>query len=432
MTMPPSFKPISKQPIENKSSQVSGMPASFKPISKPQKQKSNEQFMTDEEFERNIDRAQGQIWSRIGETALGAPGDIASFFTGLFGKEQDILPTSSDIREKGKKVFNSAFEPKNEFEKAAGEYVSDVTSMSLPGTGAFKAIRNLGIPVVGALVKQGLKYADTEEKTQAYGKVGTMIALDLISRRTGGAKKYATELYKKAEEALPKGISFDAQNLSKSLDKLEKTLSAGGSRQTTTKALQKVNEIKSEIKNGKIEGKRLAAFRPSINEAIDEIGGFNLEVSRKAKPAAIRNLNQVKKEVINSLDEYASKYNPEYQKFSRDANEAWSAYQQSNKVGNFIQKKIPYSPQSKAVQALFSLGPKAGVASIGLISPVSAIGASAGLLGYQAYKVLDRVVRSPVLRKFYLNTLKQASAGNIPQTTKNIKALDQHLKNEDI
>lgn len=38
---------------------------------------------------------------------------------------------------------------------------------------------------------------------------------------------------------------------------------------------------------------------------------------------------------------------------------------------------------------------------------------------------------TPFLRKYYLNTLKSASSGNIPQASKNLRLLDQKLSEED-
>lgn len=387
-------------------------------------------FISDEQVEKDIERAQARTLSRVGETILGAPGDIASFFTGLFGKDQNVLPTSSGIKKFTEKASQGYLSPQSEFEERSDELVSDIASMAIPGSGKYNFARNIGIPVVANLVKEGLKYGNSSEKSQAYGKIGSMVALDLLSRRTGGAKKYASSLFGEAEKSLPNGLSFDASNLKSSLDKLENTLSSGGSRPTTKKALEKVSEIKSEIKNGKIDAKKLAAYRPSINEAIEELGGFQMEVPRKLKPKAIKNLNEVKSEVIKTLDEYGKKFNPKFLELNRSANEAWAAYEKSNKIANFLQNKVPYSPKSKAVQALFSIAPSSAVLGLASISPASALGAVTGLTAYQGYKVLDRVTRSPVLRKYYLNTLKEASLGNIPQTSKNLKALDLSLKDE--
>jgi hypothetical protein len=424
MSLPSSLKMKSK--VEDKP-EIS-LPSSMKKKEVPE---SDEKYQTEEETERNIDRAKARSFAQIGETVLGAPGDIANFFLGLFGKEQNILPGSSKLKEYAEKGSKGYLKANTDFEKGADEFLSDVTSMSLPGTGPYKFVKNIGVPIVGTMVKEGLKYNNASEKAQAYGKVGSMVTLDLLSRRFGGGvKEYAGSLFKKADQSMPKGVSFDASKLSKSLDDLEKTFKMGGSRPTTKKALEKVLEIKNEIKNNKIDGKNLSAYRPSINEAIEEMGGFSIDVPRKLKPQAIHNLNKVKGEVIKTLEDYGKKFNPEYLKNSQNANEAWAAYSKSNKIANFIQKKIGYSPKSKAVQALFSLSPYATAGAIGALSLPTAAGAGIALTGYQAFKVLERIRTSKVLSKYYQNVLKEASVGNIALTEKNLKALDENLKDD--
>lgn len=387
---------------------------------------------SEEDTERDIERAQARLTSRIGETALGAPGDIASLISHLFGIDKKVLPTSSDIREFSEKASQGYLAPQNEFEGKIDEVISDITSMSLPGTGPFKFARNIGIPIVANLAKEGLKYGDASERTQAYGKVGSMVALDLLSRRSGGIKGYLNSLFKQAEEAIPKGLSVNASKLEKSLGVLEKELSKGGARPSTKKSLEKVSEIKNEIRNGKIDAKRLSAYRPSINEAIAELGGFQMEVPKKLKPQTIRNLNQVKSEVIKTLDEYGQKFNPEFLKYNRAANEGWAAYENSNKIANFLRDKVPYSPKSKATQALFSLAPHAAILGISSLSPATGAGAVAGAGIYNSYKVLDRVVRSPTLRKYYSETLKSAIKGNVTATAKNLKNLDNEISKSNL
>ncbi len=430
MTMPSSLRLKQPSSAQNPQETSSGFPSSLR-IKKPI---DDNQFLSDEGVEKDIERSQARTLSRIGETVLGAPGDIASFFRGVLGDApltgfSEVLPTSQQIREVGKKATGGYLEPRTEFEEKADELSSDIASMALPGGNKFGIMKNIGIPVVGNLVKEGLRYGTADEKSQAYGKMGTMVALDLLSRKKGGVKGYAGSLFQKAEEALPKGLSINASSLESAISKLEHTFSAGGSSPTTTRALKKITEIRNEIKNGKIDARRLAAYRRTINEAVEELGGFNLfsDVPQTLKPRAIRNLQEVKSAVIDSLEEYGKKQNPEYLKLSQDANEAWSAYSKSNRVASFLEKKVGYVPKSAAAKALFSYGASGGTVLSALANPVAAAGGALLIGGYQAVKVLDRVIRSPVLRKYYTNVLKEASAGNAAATAKNLKALDKGL-----
>jgi hypothetical protein len=395
-----------------------------------QKQKPIESdYQSDEETQRQIERSQAQITSRAMESVLGLPGDITNFVGGLFGFEPG-LPGSQDFKNLSESLTLGYTKPQNEFEETIGETFQDIALMALPGARHYSFARNLGIPIVGNLAKQGLKYSNADEKTQAYSKIGTMISLDLLSGRKFTSKAYINDLFNKAEEAIPKGLSIDAKGLEKSLLNLEKELNRGGARPSTKKALEKINEIKKDIRNGKVEAKTLAAYRPSINEIIDEVGGFNLEIPAKLRPSTIKNLNQVKSETIKTLEKYGEKFNPEYLKYSRSANEAYAAMQNSNKIAKFIQKQLPYSPQSQAVQSLFHIAPYAAGAALSKLSPLTGAGAIAGYAGYQGFKVLHRVMNSPTLSKYYLNTLKYAAQENIPKTIENLQALDKAMQDQ--
>jgi hypothetical protein len=383
------------------------------------------------DIQREIERSQAQLTSRSLEAVVGLPSDLINFAGNLLGFDPN-LPGSQKLREVSENLTQGYTKPKNEMEERTGELFQDISLMALPGAKHYSFARNLGIPIVGNLVKEGLKYNNADDKSQAYGKIGTMIALDLMSGRKGGAKAYVSSLFKKSEESIPKGVSIKATDLEKSLNNLERSLTMGGSRPTTKKALEKVGEIKKEIKNGKIDAKRLAAFRPSINEAIEELGGFQLEVPKKLKPQAIRNLNEVKGQVIKTLEQYGENLNPEYLKYSKSANESYAALQKSNLIANFLRDKVPYSPKSKAVQSLFSFAPHAGALGLIKLSPAASAGAAAGIVGYQGVKVLHQIMNSPTLRKYYQDVLKSASAGNVPHTVRSLKALDKALKAQEI
>jgi hypothetical protein len=431
MSLPSSLRlkknPVSEMKEEPFLSNKKPLPSSLKI------KKQNPQFEgeSEEETERNIERNQARTLSRMGESVLGAPGDIASFISGVFGKEQNILPTSQKLKQYSEKASQGYTKAKNETEENFDELSSDIVSMTFPGAGGYGFVRNIGIPIVANLIKEGFKYGKSSDKTQSYAKIGTMVALDLATRNKGGVKAHIDSLFSKARENLPKGVSVDARGLDKSLTALKKTLLQGGSRPSSKKALKKVSELQKKIKNGKIDLQSLEQYRPSINEAIDELGGFSSQVPYKYKPTAIRNLNQVKGEVIKTLSEYGNKFNPEFYKYHNASNEAYAAYAQSNKITKFLQEKIPFIPQSKAVSTLFSYGALTGVAGLTKLSPLTAAGAVAAASGYQAFKVLNRIKNSKVLAKYYGNVLKEATAENIPKTLRNLRALDEKMKKEE-
>jgi hypothetical protein len=393
-----------------------------------------EKYVSDEQVQRDIERGQATGVSRILEAGLGLPGDLINFVGGLFGYEPNA-PGSEKLQEISEKVTGGYTKPKNELEESVGETLQDMTLFALPGAKHYGIARNIGIPIVANLVKEGIKYTGAGEGKQAAGKIGTMVLLDILGHRAnlGTAKEYASSLFQKADESIPKGLSIKASSLENSLNALEKSFKAGGERPATGDALKKISEIRDEIKNGKIDLKNLVAYRPSINEWIEKYKGFDIQASPAIKKKIINNLNQVKGEVIKAAEEYGSKYNPEYLKLSQSANEAYSAYAQSNKITNFIEKHASSKLKSTGAKALLGVGLTGGTGALGGALGVSA-GSAATLgagLGYKIFKTILRS-KSPTLRNHYFQILEGASKGNAAQVIKNAKALDKELLHMDI
>lgn len=390
---------------------------------------NEEKFPSLEEEEKDIERVQAQQTSRMIEGVAGLPGDLVNFAGSLFG--YDIgAPGSQKLREVSENISQGYTKPKNEFEEKVGETMQDIALFALPGAKHYSVARNIGIPILANLAKEGIKYAGAGEGKQAAGKIGTMVILDLLSHRKalGSAKEYASSLFQKADEEIPKGLSINSTNLEKSLNALETSLKAGGERLATGDALKKISEIQSEIKNGKIDLKSLVAYRPSINEWIDKYKGFDIQASPAIRKKIIHNLNQVKGEVIKAAEDYGSKYNPEYLKLSQSANEAYAAYGQSNKISNFIQKHASSKLKSAGAKALLgtALATPPGIAGIALGGTAS-VGTA---LGYKLFKTILRS-KSPTLRNHYFQILEGASKGNASQVVKNAKALDKELLHMD-
>lgn len=392
----------------------------------------DQHYISDEQVERDIDRNQAQFTSRMAEGVLGLPGDLVNFVGEIFGYDPQA-PGSQKLREVSENITGGYTKPKNEMEEKVGEAMQDIAMFAMPGAKHYSVARNIGIPIAANLLKEGVKYAGGDEKQQAIGKIGSMVIMDILNHRKslGSSKEYASSLFTKADEAIPKGLSINASNLEKSLDKVEKSLKMGGSRPDTGDSLQKIMEIKDQIKNGKIDLKELVAYRPSINKWIDKYKGFEIGSDPKIRKQIIHNLNQVKGEVINAAEEYGAKYNPEYLKLSQSANEAYAAYAASNKMSNFIQKHAGNKVQSMGAKSLLGLG---GLGA-GILGSAASMGATAGVgaLGTGAYKLFKTILRSksPTLRNHYFDILKGASAGNAPMVLKNVKALDKELMNLD-
>lgn len=388
------------------------------------------------DLDRDIERNVARGTSRILETIGGLPGDLYSFGKWLFGTDPETnLPTSKSLKKFSEEATGGYTKAQGELEEKSDEVLQDIASFMIPGSPKYSFVRNIGIPVVANLAKEGVKYAGGEKSSDA-AKIGTMIALDIMNLKGGGAKKFAGNLFNESEKLIPKGAKTTSPNLQKSLADLKKTMESGGSRPATEKALKKIDEIQnkfptSTLGKGKnkfvhvvpeIEVQELIDFRKAINEIKTEIGGYEVQIPKPIKKKISANLDLVKAEVIEGLNEYGRAQNPEFLKLNKAANEAYGAYEASDKMANFIKKTVKDSIRNPGIKTLLGLG-GLSVAGKGL-----AIAAVPGIPAYQAYKVLHQVIQSPTLRKFYGNILKGAASGNASQVSKNAKALQDHYE----
>lgn len=426
--MMPSTLRLKKIP-ENKPSlshsQNPDLPSSLRP-----KKQQQFPFEGENDLEREIERNVAQQTSRIGETLVGAPGDIYSFVKSVFGGDSETnLPTSKSLREQSEKLSQGYTKPKNEFEERIGEVQQDIASFLVPGSNQYSMLRNIGIPIVANLAKEGIKYTGNEKIGES-AKVGLMIVLDLMSQRQGGAKKFASGIFNKMEERIPEGRWISAETLLPDIKELKKEFSFGGSKPSTEKSMSKLSELENSIKNGKIELKNLVKYRPAINEIIDDLGGFEYLFKPKQKEKIINNLQKVKNIGIKATEDYAKKFDPELLKLSRSGNEAWAAYEKSNKIGEFLNKHFGNKVLGKGVKTLLGIGaPALGLGTVG-----GTVTAAAGIpltVVYQGVKLFSRIKNSPTLRKYYGSVLKASLAGNISQASRSLEAINKELEEQD-
>lgn len=403
-----------------------------------EQKKEPEKFPFEEEgdLEREIERAQARTTSRIAETILGAPGDISNFITSLFGlPKAPIGYLSSDVLKKGSEKLTRGYTaPQTEFEKAVDEASETFASMALPGSWGYGFARNLGIPIAATLTKEGIK-SKFGEKAGTYGQLGTMLFLDLLGGRIsqGGAKQYAGNLFKERNKTIPKDALTDASGLKTSLETLKKDLKKGGVATSDKAALTKIDEILEKISDkGVIEVDELPKFQTKINEAIMEGGGFEIQAPKAVKQRTVKNLNDVKSKVIDALTKYGEIQNPEFLELHQQANRAHAVYEKSNKLSNFFKKHFGNKITSPVLKTLLGLGTTAAAGTGAFFSPAitGLLGTAAGSAGglYQAFKLGYRVVKSPELRRHYLEVLKNASSGNVARTEKSLKALEKSLQ----
>jgi hypothetical protein len=318
--------------------------------------------------------------------------------------------------------------------------------MMLPGgTVANRGVqlaRVVGIPLAGALAQEGIKYTTKDTKKAAYGKLGTMLILDLLSQRFNisgdrglTSRSYVNGLFDSAEASVQPGAMADGIHLQTALMDLRMTLQRGGTSPTTGPALTKIDEALGVINNGQIEVAQLPAFRRNINAIRQSLGGWEFRMPPTLREQAINNLERVKSSIIEAGENYGRTQNPQFLEFWQSANEASTVLSRSNVISNFVQKYFGDKFVSKGAQALFGAG-AVGTAKVGgHLAPVTttATGALAGMASsiYMAGKAIYRLMNSPTLRHYYVDTLSAAANGQKGVMIQNLAKLDKAIAEEE-
>lgn len=393
----------------------------------------------------NIGRQALQYAARFGEGLAGLPGDIVKLpgnllrfaaekitgkdlsqefeesdqilkSTGMYGN----IPGSNDLRKFTKDTFKGALEPQSAKEELVGDIVSDLPGLFAPIKGKVPTsiLKTLGISAAANFAPKVAEHVGAEESTQQNVKMGTLFLSSLLGKNGfKGAERFKDNLYAEANKLVTPEAKISAKNLSPALDKFKMDLKKGGSANSKVASLKKVDEIKNSIKAGRVPVDELTNFKKSINEARSGLWQ-EFGADAKGRASAKRNLDEVAKIVDNSLSEYG-KVNPAWEKVYREANEAHGAIAQSRKVSNFIERHAGrFAPHTVAAVLV-----DAAMLPSTIVPGISGL-AVAGT-AVKGGELISRIYKSPVLRKYYLNVLKDAAAQDAAAMNKSLELLNK-------
>lgn len=404
-----------------------------------------------ESFSESIIRKDLQQAARIGETLLGFPGNLKKAFMqtrdvlmpGLKeyeeqlakpekGSLEDIImnpPTSHEIRKKLTEPLSEKFtgkneylEPKNEYEKFIGETTQDLASFFLPGSNRLRLITRLGAPIVGNLAKQGLKYFDVKEETADKAKIGIMLATTIAGQSRPG--EYANELIGRGKQMIPQNSTINVGNLASRLLPLYNRMQRGLNVPSKTRTMQGIRDLANQVQNNRMNFHSLMDARDNINEWIGEAGGW--DIPQATRTPLLRNLNELKKEIIQTIEENMSNRFPTAHELYRNGYEASAVNHRSNVISNFIEKNFGRKLASHGAKILFP-----GLAGGSLFFPKLGIAGGTAFPLYKSGQVLYRVANSPTLARYYQDIITHSMQGNIPAMVKSMSKLDKSLKKEE-
>lgn len=382
--------------------------------------------------------------SRIGETIVGFPGDFVKFVqfmadklppvpTGKPNVLQELgrrglekLPTSEDVKqfsEQYTKGYTKAQTPGEEF---SDEIASLAGTLAIPARDPRKFVSFLGalgknLPAAtakAAAVKgagEGAEMLGGGPKIKVGTELGMLFLTGLLGKKT--ANQYVSEKYQKAKQAIPQGDIVPTNKLFNGLEKVEQELSKGVSTPTKNEVLIPLQELKAKASGGGILAEDLVQSYHDINERLNAKKLFD-ELNKGERQVLRKRYDMLRDEVRDTIQDYG-KRNPEFLKEWQEANQGYTAIASSHKAANFIESlvgKLPKHLVTGVAMELVMGYPKAAAATIG----------AAGL--FKSGELLSRVVKSPTLRKHYLDVLSSATQENGPATIKALNQLEAELK----
>lgn len=383
----------------------------------------------------------------IGSLLLGTPGDLirtadaivdplVTFITGREAKpdEQQIIPTSQQIKENVQSLNPEYLAPKNKFEEFTDAVVEDAASLyggrfltkgKLPlGNTISKGqqlLRSVGISLGSNLAGTVVKDITTDETKGDWAKFGTALFLSMLDK--GNAGKYVSQAYKKSDALLPPDARHDASKLIAKVSAIQRRASMGSLAPSEKFIVDEVDEILKRAQYVPGTGKATLNvntaknIKRSLNEKLEK---FVFENPTKTSKGRARKLGS---EIVKNIGEFLEFYgltDPEWYESYKAAEQGFATLATSNKVGNFIKNNF-----------------KKGVITTGLLKvfgiPITKIAGAIGAFGAAAYPTLQigyRIAKSPLLRKYYGQVVKAAVTENTPLLNRAMYNLDKGLQRE--
>ncbi len=362
--------------------------------------------------------------SNLEEKAIGKPSVESlehRFMNPITSSElrQEVTPNISEKLGLDKNYL----EPRGKLEEASGELTQDLVSMFMPGTSQLRMLVRVGAPIAGNLTKQGLKYLGVEDKTAEQAKLGMMLATTIAGQ--SNPAQFAQQRIAQAREMVPANTTVAAAPLGNLLRPLYDRLTRGFRVPSKAQSMQGINDLANQIdQNGRISLRSLMDARNDVNEWIAEAGGF--DVPTTVRDRTIANLNDLKRQIIDTVDTNLAARFPEAGELYQTGYEAAAVTHQSNAISNFIEKYFGRKVSSAAAKVLFP-----GLAGGAAILPKTAAVGAAALPIYKTGQVLYRIGNSPTLAVYYSDVLRNAAQGNVAAMVKSMDKLDKELYKEE-
>lgn len=327
------------------------------------------------------------------------------------------LPGSSELKEFSRKTFGDIVMPQSETESFIDDIVSDAAVLAIPVKGKVPFLRSIGSAIAANAAGKGVEKLGVGETGQAAAKIGTFFLSGLAGK--GSVKKFWNNQYELADKAIPKGAKLEAFKLDRQLDKLGSELRKGGIKTPSQNFVEKpLRELKKTIRDGEMRVEDAIAAKKKINEL--RSGLFEEVKGKGGQKYARTKINEIAKHLDDSIEKYGRE-NPDFFKHYKAANEAYSGFQQSQKVSKWINRVIPFGKIGKA----------GGLILEAIFKPATLKATLPALAAVKGGELITRMLKNPTLRSYYGNLLKDAVNENKVGVLRNLKSMEKEVQKND-
>ncbi len=341
----------------------------------------------------------------------------------LIKTEVPMLPSTERLREFTKEKTGKKYEPKSEISKSVQELSTDIgANLPFPGNWAQKLIT----PMLGQGTKELFKNQGASEKTADLAKLGIMMSSTIAN--IGNAPQMASKAYNQAVNMIPQGTRMSTRYLQQEMNAI-KNLSWFKTGRTTAKgpAMDEIKRIEDAVQHGSMDVHDAMQIRRDINEARNKLGAFNYEPGIDKK-AARQYLDQIDDVLRTNLERYGQANNPNWLKNYQTANQAYAVTRRSQQLQDYIHAHpVGKALTSNTAKTLFHLGGASALAQ----APQLIAGAVPLAAGAKGMQIINRMMRSPLLRNYYLEVLTQAAAQNAGAMQRALIKFDNEAQKEE-
>ena len=314
------------------------------------------------------------------------------------------LVSSEGAKETAKQLTGDFLEPHSDLEKSWDESIKTASTMLYgPKITKGKVLR-AGIGGFGGeAAKETVEGFGGEGIPAEASKLATMMLASGF--KWNGAKKLAEEHYAKARAALPKNVLGSATNLENELDGLISKWGKGGSTFDKRMAIKEAQQLKSRINNGLLDYDEAWEYKRDLNK--NQAGLYAEQGATKPSVKDARSkIAEINSRVKDFLKTSQSTHPEFYENLSR-ADEIYSAIEQSKIIGSWVKETFPALKDTLLHQILVI-----GEYALLKTSPTLAAGAAGIVAANEGRAIISQMVKSPVLRKYYVDIVKNATKQN--------------------